>query len=136
MITTVQAVSIWNVGIKTAAAQNMVAIGFIQKLLGPDVTWLSWLIAAAPFSFLVSVGLYGTMMLMMPPEMKEIPGDEATVRKSLSELGPMTGREARLLAVSLSFCCAFGQPKGYCIGSIVRRRRRSRSRFCVCPGSA
>ena len=33
MITTVQAVSIWNVGIKTAAAQNMVAIGFIEKTL-------------------------------------------------------------------------------------------------------
>jgi di/tricarboxylate transporter len=29
MITTAQAASIWNVGIKTAAAQNMVAIGFI-----------------------------------------------------------------------------------------------------------
>ncbi|WP_204267783.1 anion permease, partial [Citrobacter koseri] len=68
--------------IKTAAAQNMVAIGFIQKLLGQDVTWLNWLIAAAPFSFLLSVGLYGTMMLMMPPEMKELPGGEATVRKS------------------------------------------------------
>jgi len=46
MITTVQAVSIWNVGIKTAAAQNMVAIGFIQKTLGHDVTWLSWLVAS------------------------------------------------------------------------------------------
>jgi di/tricarboxylate transporter len=31
MITTVQTASIWNVGIKTAAAQNMVAIGFIEK---------------------------------------------------------------------------------------------------------
>jgi len=37
MITTVQAVSIWNVGIKTAAAQNMVAVGFIQKMLGHDI---------------------------------------------------------------------------------------------------
>lgn len=111
MITTVQAVSIWNVGIKTAAAQNMVAIGFIQKLLGQDVTWLNWLIAAAPFSFLLSVGLYGTMMLMMPPEMKELPGGEATVRKSLSELGPMTGREFRLLAVSLTLL-AFWSTEG------------------------
>jgi solute carrier family 13 (sodium-dependent dicarboxylate transporter), member 2/3/5 len=32
MITTVQTVSIWNVGIKTAAAQNMVAVGFLQKM--------------------------------------------------------------------------------------------------------
>ena len=33
MITTVQTASIWNVGIKTAAAQNMVAVGFIEKTL-------------------------------------------------------------------------------------------------------
>ena len=36
MITTMQTASIWNVGIKTAAAQNMVAIGFIEKTLRQD----------------------------------------------------------------------------------------------------
>jgi sodium-dependent dicarboxylate transporter 2/3/5 len=101
MITTVQAVSIWNVGIKTAAAQNMVAVGFIQKMLGHDITWLSWIVAAAPFSILLSVGLYVIMMTMMPPEAREIPGGKATVEKSLSQLGPMTGKEHRLLAISL-----------------------------------
>jgi len=105
MITTVQAVSIWNVGIKTAAAQNMVAVGFMHTLLKQDVTWLNWLIAAAPFSILMSIGLYFIMMLMMPPEAKEIPGGQATVQKSLSELGPMTGREMRLLAISLLLLC-------------------------------
>ena len=101
MITTVQAVSIWNVGIKTAAAQNMVAIGFIQKMLGQDITWLNWLVAAAPFSILMSVGLYYIMMSMMPPEAEAIPGGQAAVRKALGELGPMTGKEMRLLAISL-----------------------------------
>ena len=102
MITTVQAVSIWNVGIKTAAAQNMVAVGFIQKMLGQDITWLNWLIAAAPFAIVMSFGLYAIMMRMMPPEAKEIPGGQAAVQKSLGELGPMTGKEARLLAISLA----------------------------------
>ena len=105
MITTVQAFSIWNVGIKTAAAQNMVAVGFIQKMLGQDITWLSWLIAAAPFAFLLSIGLYFIMMSMMPPEAKEIPGGKTTVEKALSELGPMTGKEGRLLALSLILLC-------------------------------
>jgi anion transporter len=101
MITTVQAVSIWNVGIKTAAAQNMVAVGFIQKMLGQDITWLNWLIAAAPFSIAMSVGLYYIMMRMMPPEADEIPGGQAAVQKSLAQLGPMTGEQARLLVISL-----------------------------------
>lgn len=105
MITTVQAVSIWNVGIKTAAAQNMVAVGFIQKLLGHDITWLSWLVAAAPFSIALSIGLYLIMITMMPAEAKEIPGGQATVEKALNELGPMTGKEGRLLVLSLILLC-------------------------------
>ena len=40
VITTAQTASIWNVGIKTAAAQNMVAIGFIEKQLGAQITWV------------------------------------------------------------------------------------------------
>ncbi len=67
MLTTVQAISVWNVGVKTAAAQNMVAIGFVQKMLHQDITWLQWLIAAAPFSIALSVALYFVMMCMLPP---------------------------------------------------------------------
>jgi anion transporter len=107
MITTVQTVSIWNVGIKTAAAQNMVAVGFLQKMLGHDITWLSWLVAAAPFSLLMSTGLYSIMMTMMRPEATEIPGGHVTVQKSLAELGPMTGKQARLLAVSVILLCVW-----------------------------
>lgn len=49
MMAVAQADSLWNIGIKTAAAQNMVAIGFIQQVLGKDISWLEWFIAAAPY---------------------------------------------------------------------------------------
>ena len=102
MITTVQTASIWNVGIKTAAAQNMVAIGFIEKAFGKTITWLEWLIAAAPFAILMSIGLYFIMTIMMPPELREVPGGREAVRKSLQELGPMKTSEKKLLAISLT----------------------------------
>jgi sodium-dependent dicarboxylate transporter 2/3/5 len=102
MITTVQAVSVWNVGIKTAAAQNMVAIGFLQKQLGRDITWLDWFVAAAPFSVALSIGLYFIMMRMMPPESEEVAGGKAAIAQSLKDLGPMSVHEKRLLAVSLA----------------------------------
>jgi len=105
MITTVQAVSIWNIGIKTAAAQNMIAVGVIQRILHQDVTWLAWLVAAAPFSVVMSIGLYFIMMLMMPPEAKEMPGGRGAIETALAELGPMSGKEMRLLAVSLVLLC-------------------------------
>ncbi|MCF2521717.1 DASS family sodium-coupled anion symporter [Bradyrhizobium sp. G127] len=102
MITTVQTASIWNVGIKTAAAQNMVAIGFIEKTLGKTITWLEWLIAAAPFSIIMSIALYFVMTRMMPPEVKEVPGGRDGIRKALSDLGPIKASEMKLLAISLT----------------------------------
>ena len=102
MITTVQAVSIWNVGIKTAAAQNLIAIGFMQKMLHSDITWINWFIAAAPFSLALSIALYFIMMTMMPPETKELTGGQTAVAKALADLGPMTASEKRLLAISLT----------------------------------
>lgn len=101
MITTAQAASIWNVGIKTAAAQNMVAIGFIEKSLKSSITWLDWFIAAAPWSALMSVVLYFVMMKMLPPETEEIAGGESAIANSWQELGPMSPAEKRLLTVSL-----------------------------------
>jgi anion transporter len=101
MITTVQTASIWNVGIKTAAAQNMVAIGFIEKTFGRTITWGEWLMAAAPFGVLMSIALYFVMTRMMPPEVKQVPGGLDGVRKSLAELGPMKTSEKKLLALTL-----------------------------------
>ncbi len=101
MLTTVQAISVWNVGVKTAAAQNMVAIGFVQKMLHQDITWLQWLIAAAPFSIALSVALYFVMMWMLPPETATVPGGTAAVARARAAMGPMSAAEKRLLTVSL-----------------------------------
>src|SRR5579885_2477944 len=86
MITTVQTASIWNVGIKTAAAQNMVAIGFIEKAFGRTITWLEWLLAAAPFGILMSIALYFVMTRMMPPEVKAVQGGREAISKALAGL--------------------------------------------------
>jgi sodium-dependent dicarboxylate transporter 2/3/5 len=105
LITTVQAIGVWNVGVKTAAAQNMVAIGFIQRMLGHDITWLNWLVAAAPFSIVLSFILYGVMMVLLPPETDQVAGGQAAIDRALAALGPMSGKEKRLLTVSLVLLC-------------------------------
>ena len=102
MITTVQTASIWNVGIKTAAAQNMVAIGFIEKAFNQTITWLDWLIAAAPFAILMSISLYFVMMIMMKSEVTAVPGGHEGIRKSLTALGPTKGSEWKLLALTMT----------------------------------
>ncbi|MES2280069.1 MAG: DASS family sodium-coupled anion symporter [Pseudomonadota bacterium] len=102
VITAAQTASVWNVGIKTAAAQNMVAIGFIEKQFGTSISWTEWFIAGAPFSALLSVAVYFIMTRMMKPEMAEIAGGQATIRQQLQGIGPMTTNEWKLLAIVLT----------------------------------
>ena len=101
VITAAQTASVWNVGIKTAAAQNMVAVGFIEKQFGTSISWTEWIIAGAPFSALLTVALYFIMTRMMKPEMTEIEGGQATIRQQLDAIGAMTVREWKLLVIVL-----------------------------------
>lgn len=101
IITSVQAVSIWNIGIKTAAAQNIVAINFINQNLGHDVSWGEWFMYAAPWSVLMSIALYFIMIKVMPPERESIEGGKALIKKELNDLGPVKPSEWRLIVISL-----------------------------------
>ncbi len=101
VITAAQTASVWNVGIKTAAAQNMVAAGFIEKQFQASISWLDWFVAGAPFSALLSVALYFIMTRMMKPEMSEIAGGKATIMEQLAAMGAMTASQWKLLAIVL-----------------------------------
>ena len=72
IITAVQSISIWNVGIKTAAAQNMVAIGFIEKEFGITISWGQWFLYATPWSILMSIILYFVMINLIKPETRDV----------------------------------------------------------------
>lgn len=96
IITAAQAISIWNVGIKTAAAQNLVADGFILETFGESISWPQWFMIGAPWSLLMSIALYFVMKLVIKPETKTLPGGKDVVRDGLAELGPISGKEIRL----------------------------------------
>ncbi|HIU64453.1 MAG TPA: DASS family sodium-coupled anion symporter [Candidatus Avacidaminococcus intestinavium] len=102
IITAVQSISIWNVGIKTAAAQNMVALDFIYEQFGVDVSWGQWFIYAAPWSIIMSIVLYFVMINVIKPETKVLDGGTDIVRKNLKELGPLRAEEKRLIIISLA----------------------------------
>jgi len=102
VITAAQTASVWNIGIKTAAAQNMVAVGFVEKQFGSTISWTEWFIAGAPFSALLTVALYFIMTRMLRPEMDQIAGGRAAIREQLAALGPMTLREWKLLLLVLA----------------------------------
>ncbi|WP_443691927.1 DASS family sodium-coupled anion symporter [Pseudomonas sp.] len=101
MIIVAQGTSIWNVGIQTAAAQNLLTAGFMDKMLGQRVAWIDWLIAGAPWAIIMSGVLMFLVLKMLPPESDSIPGGKEAVAKSLADIGPMAGAQKRLLTVSI-----------------------------------
>lgn len=101
MIATAQADSVWNVGIKTAAAQNMIAVNFIKSQLNVTVSWMQWFIAAAPFAAIMSVVLYCVLIKVIPPEKSELVDGQGVVKRALAALGPMKPEEKRLMALSV-----------------------------------
>lgn len=100
VITAVHAVSIWNVGIKTAAAQNLVAVEFIQGAFGEDISWARWFIIAAPWSIIMCVVLFFVMKMVIKPEVDHIEGGRAVVDKQLEEMGPTSNNEKKLMGVA------------------------------------
>jgi anion transporter len=101
VITAAQAVSVWNIGIKTGAAQNLVALGFIEQEMGVQVSWGEWFLWAAPWSALMSVALYFIMRWAIKPEVDSITGGRDMIAGQLAELGPMSGREKRLVVIAV-----------------------------------
>ncbi|MGS3990267.1 DASS family sodium-coupled anion symporter [Staphylococcus pseudintermedius] len=111
IITAVQAVSIWNIGIKTAAAQNIVAINFINDQLGHDVSWGEWFLYAAPWSIIMSIVLYFVMLKVIPPEQDAIEGGTELVKQQLAEIGPVKPTEWRLIIISLLLLVSWSTEK-------------------------
>ncbi len=107
MIVVAQGTSIWNVGIQTAAAQNLLTVGFMDKMLGQRVAWIDWLIAGAPWALIMSAVLLFLVLKLLPPESNSIPGGKEAVAQSLVEIGPMTGPQKRLLTVSVLLLLAW-----------------------------
>ena len=101
LITVAQVDSVWNVGIKTAAAQNMVAVSFIRDITGTDISWADWFIAAAPFAALMSVALYFVVTRLLNADASAMKGGREVIDAQLKELGPVTGPEIRLTLIAL-----------------------------------
>lgn len=101
VITAVQSISIWNIGIKTAAAQNMVALGFIEESFKISFSWSEWFIYAAPFSVIMSIFLALLMPRVIKMDGVQGMGGKESLTAKLEELGPMTKKEWRLVAISL-----------------------------------
>lgn len=101
MVGATQADTFWNIMIQTAAAQNLVAVGFIQTQMNTTIPWIDWLLAAAPYSMLMVTILYFVTQVLIKPEFKELKGGDVHIANMRHEIGPMSLNEKKLLVISI-----------------------------------
>ncbi|MBM6824392.1 DASS family sodium-coupled anion symporter [Veillonella magna] len=96
-----QADTLWNIMVQTAAAQNLIAVGFINSQLHTHISWLNWLLAAAPFSLIMVVIYYFLSLKLIKPEFSELPGGKEQIQRMKDAMGPMSFDEKKLLTISI-----------------------------------
>jgi anion transporter len=107
MMTVAHASSIWNVAVKTGAAQNLVAVGLFEKALGVTLTWGAWLREGLPWALVMSAILVVTMRRLVPTEAVDEAQVGAAMARDRRDAGPMRGGERRLAMLSTVLLCAW-----------------------------
>jgi len=102
MVGAIQADTFWNIMIQTAAAQNLVAVSFMQTQMKSAVSWIDWLTTAAPFSIIMVIITYFLTQALIKPEFKELVGGDVQLAKMREAIGPMSFDEKKLLCISIA----------------------------------
>ncbi|MDR3563385.1 MAG: DASS family sodium-coupled anion symporter [Negativicutes bacterium] len=80
---------------------NPVAVEFIVKAGGPDISYMQWLILGYPPALLMTFVTWWCIYKVFKPEHDEIPGGQDFVKARLATFGPMSSEERRTLVVFL-----------------------------------
>lgn len=91
-----------SVGVLTSSAPAIQTAGLIFETTGRDITWLRWFLYGEPFGLALGLVLYILILLMFPLEKSSFTNQKENIRQQLSLMGPMVGRERRLLVLLLA----------------------------------
>ncbi|HET58174.1 MAG TPA: DASS family sodium-coupled anion symporter, partial [Deltaproteobacteria bacterium] len=82
-------------GIATPAgcAPNPIAISFMQSFAGMKITFIDWMIIGVPATIILIPFGWIVLLLMFPPEIRELPLTREEIRERLRELGGLSKPE-------------------------------------------
>jgi L-tartrate/succinate antiporter len=95
----------------TGVAPNVLVLTMMSKTMNVTVSWTEWFVGFLPVGLLLFAGVPLVLYWLYPPELKEAPEAPRWAAKELAEMGPMSGREWRLIGlvtVVLGFWVAGG----------------------------
>lgn len=99
LLTVALATGVAGMGILTSGAPPIQTAKFIADTTKHTIGWLEWAKYGMPFSIAVGLALYFIITRLFPAEVADLPGGRDAVRAKLRDLGAMTAREKRLLAI-------------------------------------
>jgi L-tartrate/succinate antiporter len=77
----------------TALAPNLIAADIVRRMVGVELGWLRWFVAAASFALPLLVALPLLGLLLCAPELRSSPEVPEWAAGELARLGPMSRRE-------------------------------------------
>ncbi|MBC7292667.1 MAG: anion permease, partial [Thermoleophilia bacterium] len=86
-------------GILTSGAPPVQTANFIAQATKHDIKWLEWFVYGMPFAIVVGLVLYLLVLLLFPVENRELEGGRELIDRQLQALGPLTGRELKLMFI-------------------------------------
>jgi solute carrier family 13 (sodium-dependent dicarboxylate transporter), member 2/3/5 len=78
---------------------NLIGIGFIEQATGERITFLDWVLMAAPICLAMFVVLCVVLLLLNRPEVRHISGSQEYIAQQRAELGPLSRGEKNTLIV-------------------------------------
>ena len=83
----------------TAMAANPLAVQLAADTAGIEITWVGWCIAALVPGLVALIVVPLVLYKLNPPEVKETPDAAVVARAKLSEMGPVTSAEKKMIFV-------------------------------------
>ncbi len=101
MWTTFAACSVSSSLFMTACAPNLLAVEFIHKIVGVDITWQRWFMVAAPFALPLLFALPVLVYLLYPPQIRQSAQVPVWAADELRKMGPLSRNEIVLSLLML-----------------------------------
>jgi solute carrier family 13 (sodium-dependent dicarboxylate transporter), member 2/3/5 len=95
--------SVGGIATPVGSPPNLIGIALIDAGLGVRILFLEWMAFALPAAVVLLGVIYGIIMLLFRPPVKEIPGQLAMMQERRAALGPWTvGQRNALIAFSVA----------------------------------
>jgi solute carrier family 13 (sodium-dependent dicarboxylate transporter), member 2/3/5 len=95
--------SVGGIATPVGTPPNLIGIALIAEGLQVRITFFRWMMFALPLAVLMLLAIYGTMLLLFPPEVRHVSGQLELMRQRQRELGAWTsGQRNALVAFSVA----------------------------------